>query len=152
MILTSAGFREAVIYAETLMVFEKEDSTLAKGVRIDFYDEKGKYQSTLTAQNGLVRQKLQKFAVWGNVVVVNDSSRLETESLYWNPKSKLITTDDFVRLERNGDVVTGYGLEADNRLQSVRILRDVKGKVINLPQTEEELDQLEGEEAQEVAP
>jgi LPS export ABC transporter protein LptC len=142
-IMTSSGMRQAVIYADTLYVFEKEDSTTAQNVKVDFFNEQGLYQSTLTAQKGLVRQKQQIFSVWGNVVVANDTSRLETQSLNWDTKRNLITSNDFVRFERNKDVITGYGLEADSRLDNVRILRDVSGKMNNIPQNEGELDSLE---------
>lgn len=144
--LTSEGMKEAVIFADTLIVFDREDSTVAIGVKVDFYDENGEYRSTLTSKEGLVRQTRRELTVWGEVVVVSDSSRLETESLEWDPVQKLITTDDFVRLYRGSDIVTGYGMEADSRLEHVRILRDVKGTITDIPQSEEELDELEGNE------
>jgi LPS export ABC transporter protein LptC len=144
--LTSEGIKEAVILADTLIVFDQEDSTIASGVKVDFYDENGEYRSTLTSKKGLVRQTRRELSVWGEVVVVSDSSRLETESLRWDPVQKLITTDDFVTLHRGGDVVTGYGMEADSRLEHVRILRDVTGSITDIPQSEEELDELEGDE------
>jgi LPS export ABC transporter protein LptC len=142
-IMTSSGMRQAVIYADTLYVFEKEDSTTAYNIKVDFFNEQGIYQSTLTALKGLVRQKQQVFSVWGNVVVANDTSRLETQSLNWDTKRNLITTNDFVRFQRSNDVITGYGLEADSKLDNVRILRDVSGKVNNIPQNEGELDSFD---------
>ncbi|MEE8417646.1 MAG: LPS export ABC transporter periplasmic protein LptC [candidate division Zixibacteria bacterium] len=145
-VLTSEGMREAVILADTLIVFDSEDSTVAIGVKVDFYDENGEYRSTLTSNEGLIRQARRQIFVWGEVVVVSDSSRLETESLKWDPVQKLITTDDFVRLHRGSDVVTGYGMESDSRLEHVRILRDVTGSITDIPQSEEELDEIEGDE------
>jgi LPS export ABC transporter protein LptC len=148
-ILTTEGKKEAVIYADTLFNFEEEDSTIAKVVKVDFYDEFGEYSSTLTSDEGLVRQKTNEFLVWGDVVVENDTARLDTESLRWNPDSRLITTDDFVKLRRGNDVITGYGMRADNRLENVQILRDVKGEFTDVPKSEEELDELEGEPQKE---
>lgn len=142
-ILTSSGLKQAIIYADTLLVFEREDSTLARAVKVDFYNDKGEYQSTLTSKEGLVRQKKQQFSVWGNVVVENDTARLETESLNWDPQRNLIYSDDFVKLNRHGDVISGYGMEADDKLSNVRILRDVKGEIKDVPNSEDELDSLE---------
>jgi len=151
-VLTSEGKREAIINADTLIVFDKEDSTIAKNVKVDFYDEDGNYRSTMTSKEGLVRQKQQYFTAWGDVVVDSDSSRLLTQSLRWDPLRKLILTDDFVELHRGKDVVTGYGMEADNKLENVRILRDVKGRISEIPQSEQELDSLEGEPEKEIVP
>lgn len=151
-ILTTEGKKEAVIYADTLINFEEEDSTIAKDVKVDFYDEFGEYSSTLTSDEGLVRQKINEFSVWGNVVVENDTARLDTQSLRWDPNSKLITTDDYVKLRRGKDVLTGYGMKADNRLQNVQILRDVKGEFTDVPESEKELEELEGEPEKEIEP
>lgn len=150
--LMSEGNKEAVINAAKLVVFDKEDSTLAYDLKVDFYNEKGEYLSTLVADEGLVRQKRQQLTVWGDVVVTSDSSKLETQSLNWDPHRKLITTEDFVTMHKGGDIVTGYGMEADNRLQNVRILRDIKGKITDIPSSEEELDSLEGEPEKGVVP
>ncbi|UCE68024.1 MAG: LPS export ABC transporter periplasmic protein LptC [Candidatus Zixiibacteriota bacterium] len=151
-ILTTEGKKEAVIYADTLINFEAEDSTIAKDVKVDFYNEFGEYSSTLTSQEGLVRQKKNEFSVWGDVVVENDTARLDTQSLRWDPNTRLITTEDFVKFRRGTDVLTGYGMRADNRLENVQILRDVEGKFTDVPETEKELDELEGEPEKEIEP
>lgn len=150
--LTSEGRNDAVIFADTLISYEKEDSTIAKIVKVDFYDENGEYRSTLTADEGLVRQKRKEFTVWGNVVVENDSARLETESLRWDPRTRLISTDDFVKFHRGGDIITGYGMKADSRLDNVEILSEVQGEFSEMPKTEEELDEFEGEPEKEIVP
>jgi LPS export ABC transporter protein LptC len=142
-ILTAQGKKEAVIIADTLISFEEEDSTIAKVVKVDFYDEKGEYRSTLTSDEGLVRQKIKEFSVWGNVVVENDTARLETHSLRWDPNTRLIATEDFVKFRRGNDIITGYGMRADNRLDNVKILRDVKGSFTDAPESEKELDEIE---------
>ena len=143
---------DAVIFADTLISYDKEDSTIAKIVNIDFYDEDGIYRSTLTADEGLVRQKRKEFLVWGNVVVKNDTTRLETESLRWDPHTRLITTEDFVKFRRGKDVLTGYGMRADSRLDNVEIFRDVRGEFTDIPESEEELDALEGESKEDIEP
>ena len=151
-VLTTEGKKEAVIYADTLINYEDEDSTIAKDVKVDFYDENGDYSSTLTSKEGLVRQKTNRFSVWGDVVVENDTARLDTQSLFWDPNTRLITTDDFVKLRRGNDVLTGYGMKADNRLENVQILKNVKGEFIDVPKDEKELDELEGGSEKEAGP
>ena len=143
-ILTTEGKKDAVIYADTLISFEERDSTIAKVVKVDFYDVNGAYSSTLTSDEGLVRQKIKEFSVWGHVVVENDTARLDTQSLRWDPVTRLITTDDYVKFRRGKDIITGNGMEADNRLENVKILRNVRGEFIDVPRTEDELDELEG--------
>ncbi len=100
----------------------------------------------------MVRQKKNEFSVWGDVVVENDTARLDTQSLRWNPDTRQITTDDFVKLRRGKDVLTGYGMKADNRLQNVQILRDVKGEFTDVPESEKELEEIEGKPEKEIEP
>ena len=150
--LTSAGIKEAVIFAETLFVYQKEDSIVGRAIEVEFYDEMGEYRSTLTSDEGLIRQHSQALSVWGSVMVSSDSSQLLTESLDWDPTRKLIVTDRLVHLIRSGDTISGYGMEADSRLQNVKILRNVKGRVVDIPKTEAEWDSLEGKPAREEVP
>jgi LPS export ABC transporter protein LptC len=150
--MTSAGLKRAVVLADTMFIFEREDSSTAIKVKVDFYNEAGQFQSTLIANRGLVRQKREAFTVWGDVVVSNDTSRLETQSLDWDAKRGMIMTDDFVRFQRRDDIITGYGMEADSKLENVRILRDVKGRISDIPQSEEAIDSLDRQQGESQVP
>jgi LPS export ABC transporter protein LptC len=70
--------------------------------------------------------------VYGEVVGTSlDGDVLETDTLrYLNVEDKIVS-DSFVRLTRGNNVMTGYGLEADNRLSSVDIKRDVKATLVD---------------------
>jgi LPS export ABC transporter protein LptC len=57
-----------------------------------------------------------------NVVVVSeDGGRLETESLDWSQDTRLISTDDPVRVTQEGKVIHGIGLVSDPSLTDVTI-------------------------------
>jgi hypothetical protein len=56
---------------------------------------------------------------------------LETDSLLWDNTQKKILSNSFVKLTRDGDVVTGYGLECKEDLGTVDIKRDVKATVVD---------------------
>jgi len=133
-VFTKDGVRSVVIEAARIFRWEKQDSTEASAVTIHFFDERGYQYSRLTADRGLIREKTEKLAVFGHVVAVNeDSTVLKTESLFWNPQTELITTKDYVEITRaDGDVLTGYGMQADRRLKEIEILSDVAGKVTDI--------------------
>ena len=131
---TEDGIPTVLVNAKHIDRWEKQDSTEADTVELYFYDKTGVLKSTLEADRGLIREKSEAVSLYGNVVAVNeDSTILKTQSLFWDPETNLITTDDFVEVERqDGDVVTGYGMKADRLLHEIEILRDVKGKVFDL--------------------
>jgi len=104
---------------------------------VDLYDKKGNHTSVLVADSGLIRERKQKLEALGNVVVTTDEGvKLETESLRWDPEGAKIVTDDFVTITKDKDVITGYGLEADQELKHFKIKKNVKGQIKELPDEE----------------
>lgn len=137
-ILSQDGKQEAVVDAGHIDRWEMKDSTEATTVRIVLYDSLGVGHSTLTGKRGLLREKSAKFAIYGDVIGVSkDSTILQTQSLFWNPETKKITTEDYVEIFRkNGDVIRGWGMIADRDLQNIEITRNVSGKVKSIPEAE----------------
>ena len=132
---TEEGVKSAVIYAKHLAVYEKLDLKKARGVRVDFYDQEGNHTSVLVADSGLIQEKRQNLEALGNVVVTTEEGiKLETSSLRWDPQKRKIVTDDFVKITKKKDVITGYGLEADEELEHLVIKKRVKGKITEIPE------------------
>jgi len=130
MVFTVNGKKSTVIKAKSIFKWVDKDFTKAKTLEVDFYDTLGEHTSHLTADSGWVWEKRQNLEVLGNVFVVTDDGiKLETESLKWDPKINKITTDDFVKITKGKDIMTGYGLEADQNLRNFKIKRWVKGEI-----------------------
>ena len=55
-----------------------------------------------------------RWRVLGNVIVksIENDEQLNTEELYWEPKKEIVYTDKFVRVETEGRILMGEGLEA----------------------------------------
>jgi len=131
MVFTQDGVRRTVIKAKTVAKWTSQDLTQAESLWVDFFDEKGEHTSQLVADSGWIREKDQMLGVWGQVRVTTDEGvKLETQTLNWNPSTNKITTEDFVKITKDKDVMTGYGLEADQNLKNVKIKTEVKGEII----------------------
>ena len=129
------GIRSATIFAEYVAVYEKLDLKKAKKVHVDFYDKEGSHTSVLVADSGVIKERKRKFEALGNVVVISDEGiKLETQSLRWDPEVAKIVTDDFVTITKDEDVITGYGLEADQELKHFVIKKRVRGEIKKLPE------------------
>ncbi len=121
--------RKTEILADYIEKYEKQDSTLAWGLTVYFYDSTGKEISNLVADSGLVRERTNMMVANGNVkVLAEDSSLLFTEQLLWNARESKIETDKFVTIIQKGDTLTGYGLEADEGLSKITIKKQVSGR------------------------
>ncbi|MEJ2720809.1 MAG: LPS export ABC transporter periplasmic protein LptC [bacterium] len=99
---------------------------------IEFYDEEGAIRTKLTSDAGEYYEDKRDMLAFGNVVVKSiDGDVLETDSLLWDNRRNKILSNGFVKLTRGRDVITGYGMECDQDLDSVDIKRDVKATVID---------------------
>ncbi len=109
-----------------------------EGVGIVFYNSKEEPETTLNANYAKVNGSTGIYMVRGNVVIVNikDKRRLQTEELYWNPKSKKIYTEKNVVIDQFGKRLMGKGLEAKEDFSSYQI-KNLTGV---LPLDEDETD------------
>lgn len=120
------------INADRIIKFDAKDSTMGYKVHAEFFDSLGQINSILDGDSALIRETTNHLHVYGHVVVVSEEkSMLETDYLHWNPDIEKIQTDAFVKVTRKGDVVTGWGLEADQKLTRIKVLNQVSGTIHN---------------------
>ena len=121
------------IIAKRILKFEAKDSTMGYEVIANFFDSTGKVISTVVGDSALIRENTNHLFIYGHVVVRSeDSTKLETDFLHWNPTIKKIQTDSFVKIYRHGDIATGWGMEANQTLTRVKILNQVSGTLKNV--------------------
>jgi LPS export ABC transporter protein LptC len=128
--LYNRGERTTEIRAERILRFDAIDSTMAYVLDVDFFDSSAQVTSNLVGDSGIIRETTGWLEVFGHVVVLTpDSAKLQTDHLIWNPEISKIQTDAFVEITKAGDVITGWGLEADQNLNRIKILRQVSGTI-----------------------
>jgi len=121
------------IFSTEIHKFDELDSTMGYQLEIDFFDTTGAVMSEVVGDSGIIREQTGYLSIFGNVVVVTeDNTKLETDYLYWNTTTDKIYTDAFVRITSEDGVLTGWGLEADQRLSSYQILSKVSGSSDNV--------------------
>jgi len=120
-----------VLFADSTLVYETDDLTLLKELRVDFYDATGReVSSVLRAREGRVDPRTHAIVARRDVVVVSsEGHRLETEELRWDPERGQVISDCFVRLTKGESVLTGMGIESDPELKSYAIRSQVQGEL-----------------------
>jgi len=127
---TDQGKMEWKLYARSAAVYQARSTIVAQSVRVDFFDEQEHRSSTLTAREGELNQVQRDMVARGNVVLQTaEGTRMSTEQLRFLNRTQRITTDAFVRVERAGDVLTGYGFESDPELHHFEFKRQVNALV-----------------------
>jgi len=108
--------------------FENGNQIYPKGMVVTFYGEGGtKVVNTLSGKYGKFEKAKNLYTVRGDVRVSNQEKqqKMNSEELYFDKTKALIYTDSatFVRVETPTEVLTGYGLTANQDFSRYRIKR-----------------------------
>ena len=127
---TDEGSPEWKLYARYAAIYDARNVIVARGVRVDFYDEQGEKTSELTAREGEINQMTRDMTAHGNVVLqTTEGTRMSTEQLRFLNRTQKVVSDRLVRVERAGDVLTGVGFESDPDLKHFEFKHQVKAVV-----------------------
>lgn len=115
------------VIAAMVYEFENGDREFPKGLYIEFYNEFGKLESTLRANEAKFFKKENQWRGRGKVEVKNieKNEQLNTEELFWKPAEEKIFTEKFVTIRQQGDVIYGEGLEAKQDMSDYIIKKPV---------------------------
>ncbi len=126
------GTKKWTLWAEWAAIFNESAKVHAKIVRIDFFREDGTKFSELKADSGVLSQDTNDMEALGRVVVATEEGVvLETESLRWLNTAQQIVSDDFVKITKGRDVLTGVGLVSDPSLNEFEIKSHVEAFMID---------------------
>src|SRR5215510_5748609 len=91
------------LYAGYAAMYDARNSIVARGVRVDFYDEQGRKTSELSAHEGEIDQQSRDMTARGNVVIQTaEGTRMSTEELRFLNRTQKVRSDREVRVERAG--------------------------------------------------
>ncbi len=85
----------------------------------------------VTSGNGIYEIEKDNITLSRPVKINIKDAIFETDSLTWNSKDELISTDDPVQVKGNNYIINGTGLTAQVTQQKVRILNNVKAIFYN---------------------
>lgn len=105
------------ITAPTLMYYiERENprQEFPDGIKVEFLNPDLRVRSTLTAKFAIREQDKGLVTTRDSVVLTTiEQEKLETEELLWDEKTEKVYTEKFVKVTKPGEVIYGFGLEAN---------------------------------------
>jgi LPS export ABC transporter protein LptC len=131
---TQKGKKLWILNASHALVYD--DIIDVENVAIQFCNEKQEVFSVMNAPGGLLNIKTRNILVGDSVIVyTNDSTKLFTDSLFWqNDSQKILTNCPVTILKQDGTIIEGKGLRADPYLKKIEIISETKGiSPIELP-------------------
>ncbi len=105
------------ITAPTLQNFTDRDNPRQEfpdGIKVEFLTPTLQVRSVLTAKTAIRRQEKALVVVRDSVVLTTiEQEKLETEELIWDEKTEKISTEKFVKITKPGEIIYGFGLDAN---------------------------------------
>jgi LPS export ABC transporter protein LptC len=120
------------LYAKYAATYTARNLVVARSLRVDFYDDKGQRSSVLTANAGEINDRSRDMIARGNVVLeTTDGTRMSTEEMrFLNDNRKIVVPEtQLVRVQRQNDVLSGYGFESDPDLHHYEFKKKVQATV-----------------------
>lgn len=116
---------------------EDSYSEFKQGIDVEFYSDSGTVESTINANYAKYYSERGIMVAEDDVEVVNiDGDILNSEHLVWNRNDEQITSDAFVKITTEDEIIYGNGLVANENFSSYSI-QDIKG-IISIEEGESE--------------
>jgi LPS export ABC transporter protein LptC len=129
---TDQGAPQWKLYARYAATYNARNVIVARAIRVDFFDEQGAQSSELTAREGEIQLQTRDMTARGNVILqTGEGTRMSTQEIRFLNREQMIISplEQMVRVEREGDVLTGYGFESDPGLKRFEFKRRVQATV-----------------------
>lgn len=131
-LFTDSGKIRFFLKAPKLLRFENEGNTYVEfpeGMELIKYDANKKIVSSITSDYAKQFVKEEKWEAKNNVIATNArGDTLKTEHLIWEEKEEKIYTEEFVKIIRANQIITGIGFQSDQTLENWKI-KNPKGTI-----------------------
>jgi len=131
-LLTDSGKINYWLKAPKLLRFEDEGRNyieFPEGMKLVKFDNNKNIISSITANYAKQFVAEDKWEAKNNVIATNaQGDTLKTEHLTWEEKKEIIYTEDFVKIIRTDQIITGIGFTSDQKLQNWKI-KNPKGTI-----------------------
>jgi LPS export ABC transporter protein LptC len=129
---TDSGEVRFFLKAPKLLQFDGDGRSYVEfpeGMELIKYDENQNVISSITADYAKNFEREEKWEAKNNVIATNaQGDTLKTEHLIWEERAEIIYTEEFVRIIRSDQIITGIGFHSDQAMQNWRI-KNPKGTI-----------------------
>jgi LPS export ABC transporter protein LptC len=131
-LFTDSGKVQYSLKAPKLLQFQDEGRDyieFPEGMQLIKFDDNKNIISSITADYAKQFVAEDKWEAKNNVIATNaQGDTLKTEHLLWEEKKEIIYTEEFVKIIRVDQIITGIGFTSDEKLQNWKI-KNPKGTI-----------------------
>lgn len=130
--LSDSAIKKIQINAPVLERYDNANpafNKMPKGIHITFLDSLGKSEATVDANYAIHHPDAQILELENNVVIVNKKGdKLNSEHVTWNSQTHKISSNDFVKITTEDQIIYGDGFIANEDFTDYQI-NHIKGIV-----------------------
>lgn len=124
-VITDSGKIKYRFVTPELLQFEnKTDPTIEfpSGLHLFILDRKEQVEAQIKCKKAIYFKKKELWELKQDVEAVNMKEEvINTELLYWDQKKHTIYSDQYIKITRQSEIITGYGFESDEKLENYKI-------------------------------
>ncbi len=92
------------------------------GLHLFVFDANEQVDAQIKSNIAIYYQKKELWELRNDVEAVNSKGEvINTELMFWDQNKKTIYSDQFIKITRENEIITGYGFESDERLENYKI-------------------------------
>lgn len=126
-LVSDSGITRFRVKTNEWLVFDKKAKPawdFPQGLHLEQFDENLEIHSEVDAKKAIYFTELEEWVLSDSVYAVNvDGEKFETEILYVHQKEDRIFTDKFVKITQKDKIITGIGMESNQRLTKYKVLK-----------------------------
>ena len=124
-LISDSGITRYKIVTEEWVIFDKKNPphwAFEKGVYLEKFDTLFHIDASIKADTAYYYDKKKLWELKGNVQVRSQrGDKFETPLLFWDEKKEKVYSDQFIKIEQEDKVITGYGFESNQELTEYEI-------------------------------
>lgn len=126
-LVSDSGITRFRVKTNEWLVFDKKAKPaweFPQGLHLEQFDENLEIHSEVDAKKAIYFTELEEWILSDSVYAVNvEGEKFETEILYVHQKEDRIFTDKFVKITQEDKIITGVGMESNQRLTKYKVLK-----------------------------
>lgn len=126
-VFTDSVTTKATVHADRARIYaSRQETLLDSNVVVYFFEKDGTQAAQLHCRRARVDNRTNTMYATGDVVIESalSSTRVESNSMMWNGNTRKLSSQEYVKVNRPGEVLEGgVGFESDESMSNYRIFK-----------------------------
>lgn len=129
-LVSDSGITRYRVTTEEWLIFDKKNPpywAFEKGVYLEKFDSLYRVDASIKADTAYYYERKKLWELKGHVSVRSiKGEKFDTQQLFWDQNTEKVYSDQFIRIEQEDKIITGYGFESNQQMTKY-VIRNTEG-------------------------